>query len=189
MHSVSARKLVRRVLAVLVHVDGPERRIDAAADLRGRDAEVFRAERDVLLHDARDELVVRVLLHEADAAAHVELRFLHGGVDAVHVDGAGRRHEHAVEELGQRRLAAAVVAEQRDELALFDVEVHAVQHLAGLLAVGKAQRPAFYEIHLISPCLSPAASARAASGRGPCAFIPLRTRSPCCRRAARGPSP
>ena len=73
---------MRCMVAVLVHVDRFQCRIDTAADFCGLNTEVFRAECHVFLNNTRDKLVIRVLLHKAHAAAHVKLRFLHGGIDA-----------------------------------------------------------------------------------------------------------
>ena len=62
---------VRRMLAQLIHADLAESRIHAAADLLRRDAEVFGAKRHIVLHDVCDDLVIRVLEHHADVAAHI----------------------------------------------------------------------------------------------------------------------
>ena len=56
------------VLAQLIHADLRERRVHAAAYLLRRHAEVFRREGHVVLNDVRNDLVVRVLEHHADAA-------------------------------------------------------------------------------------------------------------------------
>ena len=42
-----------------------------------------------IVDDEGVALVIRVLLHKAHAAAHVKLRFLHGGIDAVHRHALG----------------------------------------------------------------------------------------------------
>ena len=86
-------------------------------------------------HFVCHNLIIRVLLHKAHAAAHVKLRFLHGGIDAVHRHGAGGRHQHTVKQLRHGGFTAAVVAEQRHKRTLFNVEIDAVQDLAALFAV------------------------------------------------------
>ena len=126
---------MRCMVAVLVHVDRFQCRIDTAADFCGLNTEVFRAECHVFLNNTRDKLVIRVLLHKAHAAAHVKLRFLHGGIDAVHRHGAGGRHQHTVKQLRHGGFTAAVVAEQRHKRTFFNVEIDAVQGLAALFAV------------------------------------------------------
>ena len=70
---LTAGKLVRCMLAVLVHVDllsvPSSTRL---ADFRLRSIPRFSGrERHVLLNNGRDELVIRVLLHKAHAAAHM----------------------------------------------------------------------------------------------------------------------
>ena len=69
---LSAGEKVRRVTRELLHPDGGERVVDAAADLLRRYAEVLRREGDVLLHHVRDDLVIRILEYHADAAADLE---------------------------------------------------------------------------------------------------------------------
>ena len=101
-------------------------------ELVAAQAEVGRTERDVLAHRGHEQLVVGVLEDHADPAAdllEVLLDHRHPG----DLDGAGPRGEDAVEVQHQRRLAGAVGAEQRDPLALVDVQVDAEQ---GLVAVG-----------------------------------------------------
>ena len=59
-----------------------------------------------------DELRVGVGEHEPDPAAHRGP--VPRGVEPVHADGAGRRQDEAVEQPGERRLARAVGADDRD---------------------------------------------------------------------------
>ena len=48
---------------------------------------------------------------------------------AAHDDLAARRLHHAGQDLDQRRLAGAVVADEADDLALVDVEIDAAQRV------------------------------------------------------------
>ena len=66
-------------------------------------------------------------LHDAAARDLVGRRVRH--VAPVEHDGAVRRLDQTGDRLQQRRLAGAVGAEQRDDLAFVDLEVHAEQHL------------------------------------------------------------
>ena len=100
------------------------------------EAEVGRAEGDVLAHAAEEELVVGVLEDDADPAADLlEVLLLHRQPADGHRAGAGG--EDAVEVQHQRRLAGAVGPEQRDPLALVHVQVDAVQRL---MPVGVGER-------------------------------------------------
>ena len=69
------------------------------------------------------------------------------GVDAVDQHAALRRQEYAVEELGQRALAGAVVAEDGDEAALLYLEVDAVQRLLLVPLIGEMQVFCLYDGH------------------------------------------
>ena len=73
----------------------------------------------------RDELVLGVLEHEADAARE-RSSIGAGGVEAEHVDGSGGRRDDAGDRLQERGLARAVGADDRDEFAGGDVEVDIV---------------------------------------------------------------
>ena len=116
--------------------DGGKRAGHQLAQLLAFHAEVLGAERDVVLDDARDDLVVGVLEHEPRAAAD---EVGDGGVGGVlardaHVPFVG--DEQRVGEFGDGRLARAVAAEDADELPAPYPEVHAVDD-EGLAVVGE----------------------------------------------------
>jgi hypothetical protein len=48
---------------------------------------------------------------------------------AVEHDVAGRRRDHTGQDLHQRRLAGAVLAEQRGDLAAMDIEIDALERV------------------------------------------------------------
>ena len=89
------------------------------------DAVHAQAELELAERAVRDELVLGVLEHEADAARE-RSRIGAGGVEAEHVDGSGGRRDDAGDRLQQRGLARAVGADDRDEVARGDVEVDLV---------------------------------------------------------------
>src|SRR5690606_25846274 len=101
---------------------------------------------DVLAHrEARDEVVE--LEHEADMLATIarELGFARlAQLAAGEAHRAARGHVEPPEDVEQRGLAAAGGAEQHDELAALDVEIHVAQrvHLdfAGHVGLGEAAR-------------------------------------------------
>ena len=125
------------MLPEFIHADGLERRVDALADLLRRHAEVFRREGDVLLDDVGDDLVVRVLEHHADAAAHVEDARLIGGVDPVDEHLPLVREQDRVHVLGKRGLAGAVVPQHRHEAPLLDAQVDPAEDLPPVLGVAE----------------------------------------------------
>ena len=67
-----------------------ERTVHARPDLRGRDAVVLEAERDVVAGSRHDELRFRVLQHETGAAPHVKLAL---AVATGSVEETGERHK------------------------------------------------------------------------------------------------
>ena len=112
---LSAGEKVRGVMAEFIHTDALERLVHAAADLRRGNAQIFGSERHIILHDARDDLVIGVLKHHADRPAHVEEIFLIARVHALDGNRSLRRHKNGVQELRKRGFSRAVVAEHGDE--------------------------------------------------------------------------
>ena len=123
-----AGEQVRRVRAVFIHPHLPQRLIDAAANFIRRDAEVFRRERHVLLDHVRDDLVVRVLKHHADAAPDLQQQRLILRIHAPDVHATALRQQNGVKMLGERGLSAPVVPQHRHKAPLLDREVEIVKH-------------------------------------------------------------
>ena len=67
--ALAERQVVRRPVAVRGHADRGERLVDPGAQLGAAQAEVGRAERDVLGDRRHEQLVVGVLEDDADPAA------------------------------------------------------------------------------------------------------------------------
>ena len=95
-----------------------EHLVDPGADRLRRPRQVLEAERHVVLHALRHELVLRVLEEHADVAAR-----RHAPVLGQEVVAAGERQGgpggalQAAEQTGERGLARTVGAHDRDELA------------------------------------------------------------------------
>ena len=119
------------MLPEFVHAHGLQGVIHPAADLLGGDSQVFRGEGHVLLHHVGHDLVVGVLEDHANRLTDVQKQGIVGGVHAADVYLAPGGQEDGVHVLGQGGLAATVVAQNGHEGALFNVEVHAVQHGGG----------------------------------------------------------
>ena len=96
--------------------DRRQRRLDARRALGGRHAEVLQREGHLLAGAGGEQLLIRVLEDVADVARH-PLQRLRRQVGAAQPHHAGARPQQAVQLLGQRRLAGAVLADQGDELA------------------------------------------------------------------------
>ena len=116
---------MRRVIAEFVHTDALQGLVHAAADLRRGNAKVFGRKRHIVLHDARNDLVVGILKHHADRPAHVKKVFLAARVHALDGHGTLRRHKNGVQELCKRGLAGTVVSEHGDERPRLDREADA----------------------------------------------------------------
>ena len=100
-------------------------------------------------------LVVRVLKHHAHPAANLQQEALVGGVHAVHIYLPAPRQEDGVHVLGERGLAAAVVAQDDHKAALPDGHADAVQgvdrRLALLGGIGEGEILCSYDIaHRVS---------------------------------------
>ncbi len=91
---------------------------------------------DILLHrhGAEDLTALR---HIGDALGDALMARECCDIGAVHHDLAGARRHDADQRFHQRRFAHAVAADERDDLALRDREIDAVQDLA--LAIGGRQ--------------------------------------------------
>ncbi len=125
-------EVVRGPVLELRHADPFEGPVDALLQLRPLESGRRGTEGHVLADRRHEQLVVRVLEHDADPASdlgHVPLA--HGQPGDVH--GTRAAGQDAVEVEHEGRLAGAVRAEQRDPLAAREGEVHAEQ---GLVAVG-----------------------------------------------------
>ena len=120
---------MRRFFCVLAHADSPKRVVDAHADFLGRHAVVFKAESHILLHNRRDDLVIRILKDHARVLTDIENEVVVLRVHPADPNRAASRHIQRVEELGQRRFAAAVVAENRQKLALLHAHAHLIDRV------------------------------------------------------------
>ena len=119
--------------AVFIHAHGLQRRIHALPDLLARHAEILRRKGDILLNDIRHDLVVRVLEHHAHRLANGKQQRFVLRVHTVDRDAAARGQQNRVEMLGERRFAAAVVAEHGDKAARLNGQIQPVEH--NMLAV------------------------------------------------------
>src|SRR5450759_1174831 len=99
------------------------------------DAQVGGTERHVLADSRHEQLVVRVLEHDAHPAADLaQIRIDH--VHAGHGDGATPGGQDAVQVQHEGRLARPVRTEQGDPFATLDRQVDAVERLESV-RVGK----------------------------------------------------
>ena len=147
------------MLAVLVHIDLFQCVVDALADFRLRNSHVLRRERNVLLDNGSNELVIRILEYHAHRLADIKQLVLVGGIYARDRDLAGGRREYRVEVLRKRGFSAAVVTQHRKELPLRNGQGNVLQNriaayfLAVLVVadVIKAKVFDFYNVQVIHP--------------------------------------
>ena len=79
--------------------------------------------------------------------------FLVGGVHAVHQHRTAGGQQNRVKMLGKRGFSGAVVSQNRDKAALFDPEIHAVQHDLGRfigICIFKLYRICLDDLHTAS---------------------------------------
>ena len=144
---------MRAFFAEFIHAHSLQGFVHPAADLRRRDAEVFRTEGHVVFHHGRDQLVVRILEHHAAAAPDLPGILRVCRRHAAHQHFSGGRQEQGVQMLCQRGFAGAVAADDGDETALFDVQGHPVQRHALLrvlyVDIAAGAYPAFRIFHVV----------------------------------------
>ena len=117
-----------RVGAVLVHVHLFQGAVHSAAYLRAGNAQILRAESNVLLHHIRHDLVVRVLEHHAHVSPNGDKPVFIGGIDAADVDLSPGGKQNGVEMLGKGGFSAAVGAEYGNKAAFFNGQIQIRKH-------------------------------------------------------------
>ena len=135
---LSARQLMRRMARKLGHSHSLERSVYTGAYLLRRNTEIFGSERNILLDNSRDYLVIGILKHHSDIAANSRyLVVVHVGgypPPVYHYPAAVGQQDH-IEQLGKRRFARTVMPEHRDKGPLLNIEVDPVQYLCSLAAL------------------------------------------------------
>ena len=122
---LAARQVVADLVPQVLDPHPPQRVRGLVLDLGIGVAVVARAERDVVPHGGRDDLLVGVLEEYADALA--DLGEMTRGIDAEHADDAFLRREQAEDVVEERALAAAVRPEHDHALARGDDEIQAAE--------------------------------------------------------------
>ena len=105
-------------------------------------------EDDVLL-DVEAAEDAPLLVHELHAGLRDGVARLPGELDAVELDRAGARRDHAHQALQRRALAGAVAAEQRDDLVLLDAQRDVEEDVR--VAVIAVQAVDFEQAHAATP--------------------------------------
>jgi len=123
---------------------------DAAPDLRGRKAEVARAEGHVLLDAHPHDLVVGVLEDHAHAAADLSVGLRVFRAEAVDQDLALLRDEQGIEVLHQGRLAAPVGADDGQVLPLGDLQAHPLKDGGAFRFISGRQPSCLDHIRILS---------------------------------------
>ena len=148
---------MRRARAERLQIHITQRMVHATHDLVLRQAQVHRPERHLSRDGRGDDLVIRVLEHDARALAQLFALFSADRF-AVQQYFAALGREYAVQAQEKRGLACPVRAEHRDALPGADIERNAVQGVS-LPVIGKIQvlglqnrlfqwfSPPFYAVH------------------------------------------
>ena len=105
---LSAGKYGRRMGSVGSHTHLFQCHIHPLPDFVGRNADIFRTEGHVFLHDSRYQLVIRILENHAHLLPDIPDMGEVGGLHAFHIDFSVRRNEQGVQMPGQRGFPAAV---------------------------------------------------------------------------------
>ena len=99
---LTARKLMRCVTSVLVHIHGLKRLIYPSAYFIGGNTEVFKRKRNIFLDYSRYYLVIRVLEHHSDCLTNIVYPALVCGVYPIYKHLARGREQYAVKVLCKR---------------------------------------------------------------------------------------
>ena len=134
--ALAAGKLGGHAVAEAVELDELEQRVDALPDLgvRGAVAAAHAQPESDVLEDAHVAEEGVVLEDEAHLA---RLRRLPGGLDTAYADRAGIGPRQPGQQAQQRGLAAAGGAEQREQLAVVDIEADVLERLEVAKGVGE----------------------------------------------------
>ena len=113
--------------ARILKSDRAQHLVASALNLVRREVEVARTEGDLVLDGRGENLMVGVLEDVADLGGGFG-RAHRGAVAPVEHHGARDRMQQAHQMLGQRGLARAVLADDRDELARRDPQIDRIEH-------------------------------------------------------------
>ena len=119
-------------LRIVVHGNAVQLAGHARGDLIARDPQVLRPKGNVVRHDARDDLVVRVLEHQAERASRAPVGLEVRRPACAHLPRPRAqprlvRGEQPADHRGERRLAGAVGAEHAEALAARELEGDVVE--------------------------------------------------------------
>ena len=107
---LSAGELVRRMMTVREHPYRTKAFFHALPDLIRRHADIFRSEADILLHDARNDLVVRILKYHTRSLTHRKCILFLCDIPAIHPERAFARQKERVNVFCKRGFAGTVVS-------------------------------------------------------------------------------
>ena len=109
-----------------VHSDCLQAFLHALFNLLRRNTEVLRTECHIILDYGCNDLIVRVLKHHAGGFSDVKKPVIVRRIHSEHNDTSSGRQQKRVDMLCKRRLAGAVMTENRNELASLDIKAHVV---------------------------------------------------------------
>ena len=116
------------MIAKLIHANGFQRIVHAAAQLILRNAKIFRPEGDILLRDRCNDLVIRVLKYHPACAADLIQQRLVRRVHPGNKHTPARRKQDRVKMLEQRGFPGAVMTQDRDILPGRDRKLNPIKH-------------------------------------------------------------
>ena len=151
---LAARQLTRIVLGAIRQPDDLQRDARALLPLRLRELREQQRQLDVLLGRQHGQQVVE--LEDEPDVLRAPLRELAAAEGAhrhaVHFDGAAGRRVEAADQIEQRRLAGSRRSHQREEIALRNLQVHALEHVDALAAAGEMFVDVFDANEFICQC-------------------------------------
>ena len=115
------------------HPDRFQTFIDTLPDLLRRQADILRAKADILLHDGRDDLIVRVLENHAGRLTDRQQILFRCRLLPVDPHRPFRRCQKRIEMLRQRGFPGAIVPQNSHKLARRNRQIHMIHCPKGLI--------------------------------------------------------
>ena len=111
--------------------------LHALGDFGRINPKILGAERHIVFHERRHNLVIGILEDHARSRANVIDVFRIARIEAINEHASLIGNKQGIHMLRERRFARTIAAKNADELPFCDIQAHAIEHKT-LAVVGKA---------------------------------------------------
>ena len=123
---LTARKVVRRAFRKFRHIYTFQCPLHALPDFCRRNPQIFRAERNIFVHNGSDYLVIGILKNHPDFCPYIPHVFFVTAVHSVNPKRSFFGRQKRIEMTGKRGFARPVSSQDADKLPFFDFETYFV---------------------------------------------------------------